>query len=126
MEAVNKKDDGVIKNDDKPSSIMMNTKERKQLTKEMFMTSFNSFWNEYPRKVNKKKTLEVWVKKIQPENGLFEQIMTSLRKAKKSTDWQKGEVKYIPHPTTWLNGERWNDQVEVNPSGNDRPTKVVL
>ena len=28
-------------------------------------------------------------------------------------DSEKTEVRYIPHPTTWLNQERWNDYFEI-------------
>ena len=26
-----------------------------------------------------------------------------------SEQWARDGGRYIPHPTTWLNGERWND-----------------
>ena len=73
---------------------------------------FNSFWTEYSKKVDKKKALNIWLKKIKPDNELFEKIMSSLKRTKLSKEWQKNGGEFIPHPTTWLNGERWNDEHE--------------
>ena len=30
---------------------------------------------------------------------------------KKSKEWKKENGKYIPHPTTWLNQKRWEDEL---------------
>jgi hypothetical protein len=38
-------------------------------------------------------------------------ILAGLEKAKQSRQWMKDGGAFIPHPTTWLNGERWNDEV---------------
>ena len=74
---------------------------------------FNEFWTSYPRKQSKKKALEIWIKKIKPSDELFKVIMQSLEQWKKSEQWQKDGGKYIPYPTTWLNGERWNDEIKT-------------
>ena len=44
-------------------------------------------------------------------------MMQALEKQKASADWQKANGQYIPNPSTWLNGERWEDveQVDVQP-----------
>ncbi|MNY63023.1 hypothetical protein D3C86_1999290 [compost metagenome] len=31
-----------------------------------------------------------------------------------SHDWLKDGGKYVPMPTTWLNGRRWEDEVKTN------------
>ena len=69
---------------------------------------FNEFWEEYPRKVNKKKARTTYKRKVDKE--LHEIIIKDLNKRKRSKQWQ--EEKFIPHPTTYLNGERWNDEIE--------------
>ncbi len=97
-----------------PSTKRLNTKEsrQKKLTKERLISTFKSFWSEYPKKDDKKNAIKIWFKKIQPENGTFEKIMTGLEKAKQTKNWQKENGQYIPLPSTWLNGERWNDEPE--------------
>ncbi len=72
---------------------------------------FAEFWEAYPRKENRKKALAAW-KKGQCWNGKFQEIMAALTEQKKNPRWLE-DVKYIPHPTTWLNGERWADEIST-------------
>lgn len=72
---------------------------------------FYDFWFSYPRKVNKKKA-EASFKKVVKNEDTFFKIMVALDKQKKSIAWTKDNGDFIPHPTTWINGERWNDEVE--------------
>lgn len=68
---------------------------------------FEQFWNEYPRKVAKKKAQTLFAK-LKLGEELFSKIMAALRAQKLSSQWQNPT--YIPHPTTWLSQERWNDE----------------
>jgi hypothetical protein len=70
---------------------------------------FDAFYSEYPRKVGKEAAKKVWGK-LDFSNGLFEKIATGLRLAKESEQWQRDDGKFIPHPATWLNGKRWEDE----------------
>ena len=105
----------------KPSTKMLNTKETN--TKEKYISSFDTFWCAYPKKVDKKKSKEIWLKKIQPQNGKFNEIMQALNKAKESVDWLKNDGQFIPYPSTWLRNERWEDEEQNIAS---RPNKVAL
>ncbi len=69
--------------------------------------SFNRFWDVYPRKVAKQKALASW-NKINPNSELLEIILGSIKSNIKSGQWN--DLKFIPHPTTWLNGARWEDE----------------
>ena len=69
---------------------------------------FNQFWDKYPRKENKKKAE---VKFLTLKKDLFDKIMLSLSQKARSDQWTKDGGKFIPLPTTWLNGERWDDEV---------------
>lgn len=71
--------------------------------------SFLSFWTAYPRKVSKAQAQKVW-QKINPDSFLQEQILKSLEWQSLQPDWQKEGGKFIPHPATWLNGRRWEDE----------------
>lgn len=71
---------------------------------------FDQFWEAYPRKEKKKDAQKAWAKlKMTPD--LLTEILAALAKWKKSKEWTSKNGKYIPHPTTWLNGERWNDVI---------------
>ena len=72
---------------------------------------FDAFWDLYPRKVNKKKSKEKFLK-ICKDEKIFNSIMRGLKKQMKSVEWQNDGGKYIPHPTTCLNGESWLDEVD--------------
>lgn len=77
---------------------------------------FSRFWAAYPKKRNKARAKQAFfrIKKIEK---VFPVMMQALGRQKASADWQKDGGQYIPLPTTWLNGERWEDveQVEVQP-----------
>lgn len=72
---------------------------------------FAAFWAEYPRHVAKATAVRSW-QKINPDASLQESIMDGLRRQKDSVQWQRDGGKYIPHPSTWLNQRRWEDEVE--------------
>jgi len=72
--------------------------------------SFGAFWCAYPRKVAKKAALKAWLK-VDPDDATVKKIMRSLAAFKVSNGWVKDGGQYIPHPATWLNGERWDDEV---------------
>ena len=71
---------------------------------------FNEFWAAYPRKVGKGGAQKVW-SKIKPTAELHAKILAAVDIAKRSVEWQKDNGKFIPHPTTWLNQGRWDDEL---------------
>lgn len=70
---------------------------------------FDRFWKLYPRKVGKQKAMSSW-NKLKPDMILFAEIERALEIAKRSPDWLKSAGQYIPHPSVWLNGRRWEDE----------------
>lgn len=94
-----------------------NTKET--ITKEKDIHArFSVFWDSYPRKASRKRAEQVF-SKISPSAELFAKIMASVEEFKKSAQWLKDDGQFIPHPATWLNQERWNDEiVSENPINN--------
>lgn len=71
--------------------------------------AFTEFWAAYPKKVNKKGCYKSFckIKKLKEEMPL---IMEALERFKASKGWQKDNGQFIPHPTTWINQERWKDE----------------
>ena len=47
----------------------------------------------------------------------LEVLLTAIEKQKESAQWSKDNGQFIPHPTTWLNGRRWEDEVSVFGNG---------
>ena len=72
--------------------------------------SFDSFWESYPRKVGKMSAARSWTN-LHVTRELQSKIMIALEDHKKSKQWQKDDGQFIPHPATWLNQERWTDDL---------------
>ena len=70
---------------------------------------FDFFWKIYPRKVSKKDSFKAYVKarKKASANDLLE----ALREVK-AKEWRSKELQYVPQASTWLNQERWTDEVQ--------------
>ena len=77
----------------------------------VYQERFNTFWIYYPRHIAKKEALKSFLK-IKPDEALFERILGRLKLQLSSEQWVRDNGKYIPYPSTWLNQERWNDEVE--------------
>lgn len=69
---------------------------------------FAAFWQAYPKKTAKGDAEKAWAK-IKPDADLLDKILKSVATSLRSTDWQKDNGQFIPHPATWLNGKRWED-----------------
>lgn len=70
--------------------------------------AFEEFWQLYPRKEAKKKAGDSFRKACVSE-VVFADIMAGLS-AQIEHKWR--DPKYIPIPTTWLNGARWEDEIQ--------------
>lgn len=85
-----------------------NIKDKRYCSSDDEHVEFERFWNLYPRRQNKKGALKIWIKNCLSKN--HEEIELNLMK-RIENEWKNGDIKYIPLPTTYLNGERWNDEV---------------
>jgi hypothetical protein len=81
---------------------------RKEESKNKENKDFNLFWEHYPKKVGKKKVED----KFNSNNYPIDLILKNLEFQKKSDQWQNQQ--YIPNPETYLNQERWNDEVVLS------------
>lgn len=71
---------------------------------------FEEFWKQYPNKKAKAAAEKRW-KKISPDDKTFASIMSGLARHKSSRAWLKDNGEFIPHPATWLNERRWEDEI---------------
>lgn len=72
---------------------------------------FAQFWAAYPRHEAKQTALKAF-EKLNPDGGLMEKILLAIEKQKNSSQWKENGGQYIPHPSTWLNQRRWEDEVK--------------
>lgn len=90
-----------------------NRVEKKRITTDVVADGFSAFWQAYPRKVNKVGAWKSW-KRISPDHALQARIIAAVEAHKRGDQWTKDDGRFIPHPATWLNQERWGD--ELRPS----------
>lgn len=75
---------------------------------------FDEFWAAYPRKTDKGNAKKAWVKALKKKHA---EHIVSAAAAYAAT---KPDPKYTAHPTTWLNGERWDDELARAPTDPQR------
>jgi len=73
---------------------------------------FDVFWNQYPKKQGKATAKKAFIKALKKVDWGI--MMEALRKQSASHDWTKDGGQYIPMASTWLNQERWEDEVYDN------------
>lgn len=72
---------------------------------------FEIFWSGYPEKIGKGKAYESWNKLTKEEQ---ENCVTQIKLQVVNNHFKnKQGIDFIPHPTTWLNQRRWEDEVKV-------------
>jgi len=82
---------------------------------------FDEFWSAYPKRVKKKQAREKWKRK--KYDRIADQILQDIE-TRKTMDarWLDG---FIPDPTTYLNGERWEDEIEKPRNHADKSDQAV-
>ncbi len=88
------------------------TDKNKNNTPPMVDDLFPKFWKLYPNKKGKAAAEKAW-KKLKVTADLFGQIAEGLAAQVVCEAWVKDGGQFIPHPATWLNGKRWEDEVKV-------------
>jgi len=85
---------------EKPATVAVRTQ---------YSDDFQEFWANYPTDQRKGKGLAFKTWKKKQLHLILDDILKALESQKQSADWQKEGGKYIPHATTWLNQDRWDD-----------------
>jgi hypothetical protein len=73
---------------------------------------FDLFWQAYPKKVGKDAARKAFEKRAVGDD-LLARMLETLAKQTQSRDWQKDGGQFIPHPASWLNAARWEDEVAL-------------
>lgn len=71
---------------------------------------FDRFWAAYPRKVGKDAAWKAFEKR-RPDADLTDRMIAAVNEQRRTLAWTKDGGEYIPHPATWLNQGRWQDEV---------------
>jgi len=96
--------------------------EPKPLCKSDPMEGFDTFWRLYPKKRSLKEAKRAWAK-LKPNPELRQILITALGQQRLQHDWIKSGGQYVPLASSWLNGEKWTDEVGpmASSAGNPSP-----
>jgi len=72
-------------------------------------SSFLLFWGKYPRKIARADALRIWTRIVEKENADPSEIIKAVDGYLADIDRLKTEPRYIKHPATFLNADRWRD-----------------
>lgn len=86
------------------------SEEKKGNGGESRLDGFDQFYQAYPRHVGRAVAEKVWIK-LHPDAALQGVLLNAIERQKATEQWQSGNGQFIPHPATWLNGKRWNDEI---------------
>lgn len=69
--------------------------------------TFDDFWLMYPKRMARRDAEKAWAR-VSPE----ERVAALVALVKWRRVWlARGEIQYVPHAATWLNGARWDDEL---------------
>lgn len=71
---------------------------------------FVAFWDAYPRKVGKPSARAAWKKAVTKSRADPDLVIAAAKRFQDDPIRRASAENYTPHPATWLNDERYNDQ----------------
>lgn len=71
---------------------------------------FETFWKAYPKRVGKDAARKAFDKR-KPDEAMLNSMLSAIQSQSLTLDWQKDGGQFIPHPATWLNQGRWQDEL---------------
>lgn len=77
-----------------------------------YSEEFERFWKLYPKRVGKGDAFKAYEKSRKRVD--FQTISEAIESQKKSDQWNRDGGQYIPNPATWLNQDRWEDELELD------------
>ena len=89
------------------------------------MFIFDDLWKIYPKKVGKGTARKAFAKAM--TKATADQIEHSLSVFVRS--WGSQDKKFMPHLATWLNGERWDDEIQeasLQDMSSDQQMQAIL
>lgn len=85
-----------------------------------YSPDFEAFWKAYPRKSGKDAAWKAWQKR-RHEIPALPELAAILARQSHCEQWQRDGGQFIPHPATWLNQGRWQDEVEATQGWTPKP-----
>ena len=76
-----------------------------------YSEAFQKFYEAYPRKIGKRKAFNAWARAVKraPANVIHDGAVALAEHHKRAGT----DPRFIPHPTTWLNRDGWEDELTL-------------
>ena len=102
----------------RPSAQQGHNTNKEQERNNIYAQNFLSFYKAYPNRVAKKKAYEAWQKLEKKEDmeALLPALLNAIEKQQQAKETLKAKGEFVsnwPYPATWLNGKRWEDEIEI-------------
>jgi hypothetical protein len=75
-------------------------------THPLYTPEFLAFWSAYPRRVGKADAAKAWHR----ERPDLDEVLTALSWQRSQPQWCRDGGQFVPHPSTYLNQRRWEDE----------------
>ena len=86
-----------------------------------YTQDFLLFWESYPKKKKKVDAFKAW-NQMKADRPPVNVIVKKIQQLTQTPDWKKDSGQFIPHPASWLRAGGWDDEVEVVPGEETKPT----
>lgn len=73
---------------------------------------FQIFWENYPNKKSKPTAYKAFLDAIKKTD--LETLLRAIQAHKLTKSWTDKNGQFVPMPATWLNQERWTDELNIN------------
>lgn len=107
-----KRTDRVIKVDTAMSYEPSGTVQEPSRNRPTESLAFDAFWRAYPRKAGKRNAQAKFDEQI-TSGAVPADLVKASENFRAETERQQTEMRYIPHPSTFLNQERWRDYLKA-------------
>ena len=77
------------------------------------LAGFAEFYAAYPKRQKRAEAEKAW-RKLNPSPELQATILAALAVHKAQDAWQRDAGQFVPLPASWLNAERWLDELDVS------------
>lgn len=72
---------------------------------------FEKFYAAYPRKVGRPGAEKAFAN-CEPTPEILARMLAAIAAQAEALDWTRERLQFVPHPATWLNDQRWKDEVQ--------------
>ena len=95
-------------------------KKSASVSRSPYTVQFDEFWKAYPkqRRIGKGAAAKAWQKIKIDKNELLRLCLEAIKWQKLTEQWRRDNCQFVPHPTTYLNQARWEDEMpdDIDPN----------